>query len=313
MENPDFRTLPKMYSSPPLVSIAVVSYNHLRFLREAVDSCLSQDYPSFEVVIGDDGSTDGSSDYLAQLALDHPEKIKVILGRENRGVTHNHNAVLAECSGDYVAWMGGDDILLPGKLSTQVRFMESNPDCVLSFHDTEMFDSDTGAVLEPRPSGPETGTLLDLIRLGPFNDACSTMVRASAVPNLRFDERLSTSSDWLYWVGCLRRGGKIMKLNGTHSRYRRHDGSVTRQSETKSSEQISVATLDHMITCQILLRDFPNHASAILLRYLDILMLSLFSIRKGKALGDLMMVLIGASKRVPKAVSRILSWTRNPR
>jgi len=124
----------------PMVSIAIITYNQKILLKECIDSCLQQDYKNFEIVVADDGSSDGTDDMLKDYREKYPSVFKIILSPENRGITENSNLAHFSCSGKYIAWMGGDDLMLPGKLSKQVEFMERNSNCAISYHDHIVFD-----------------------------------------------------------------------------------------------------------------------------------------------------------------------------
>src|SRR5690606_18656769 len=131
----------------PLVSIAIITYNQKEFLKECIESCLAQDYPNLEIVVADDGSTDGTHDLLNDYDMKHPDKFVLRLSKENQGITKNSNAAHFACTGKYVAWIGGDDLMLPGKISKQVEFMEMNPDCTICYHDMDVFDSDSNETI----------------------------------------------------------------------------------------------------------------------------------------------------------------------
>lgn len=144
--------------------------------------------------------------------------------------------------------------MLPGKISTQVAFMESHPECSICYHDLEVFDSDTGRLLYhySQQQQPRTGGLREVIRFSTFNGACSNMVRRSAAPAHGFDNRFPVASDWLYWIETLSGGGRIEYLDHVLGRYRRHAGNVT------GEPGINRAYLDHIATCVVLLIMFPH-------------------------------------------------------
>ena len=214
--------------SLPKVSIHIISYNQRDYIREAVESALAQDYPNLEVVIADDASTDGTAEILAQYQADHPGRVVAVLGEENVGITRNSNRGLAACTGELIAFMGGDDVLLPGKIAAQVSWFADDPRRVLCGHQVETFYEDGS-----RPSHPLTSHLLDgtgaepLIRHGPFG-ATSVMIRRNRIPSYGFDETLSIVSDQMLWVDVVREDGIMSHVPGTYARYRRHDANVTR-------------------------------------------------------------------------------------
>lgn len=110
-------------------SVMVKSYNNAATLGGALDSILQQrtTFP-FEIVVSDDGSTDGSRELARDYALRHPERIRLILRETNLGMTPNTRATLLACRGKYVGWLDDDDYWCdPDKLQVQVDFLEANP------------------------------------------------------------------------------------------------------------------------------------------------------------------------------------------
>jgi glycosyltransferase involved in cell wall biosynthesis len=242
----------------PLVSVAVVTYNQRPFLAECLDSILAQDYPQIEIVVADDGSTDGTADLLRQYERDHPGKFVVCLSPENRGVTPNHNVALGACSGDYIAWIGGDDMMLPGKIAAQVAHMEANPACKICYHDIELFESESGRTLQrwSEFDRQRRGTFATLVRYGHFNAGISSMVRASASPR-SFDESIPAASDWLYYVTCLANGGTIEPVPGIYGRQRRYSGNVTASADRSQPPKLF---REHLQSCAIIMGRWPAAA-----------------------------------------------------
>ena len=101
-------------SSLPLVSVAIITYNHEKFIGEALNSVLEQDYENIEIVVADDGSKDRTPEILRKFEREHPGKLRLILSERNEGITVNSNKAHFACIGKYVAWLGGDDLMLPG-------------------------------------------------------------------------------------------------------------------------------------------------------------------------------------------------------
>ncbi|MEF9979587.1 MAG: glycosyltransferase [Thermomonas sp.] len=111
---------------PALVSIAVPIFNTAGFLPAALDSVLAQDYPHWECLLWDDGSTDGSSDIAAEYASRDP-RFRVLGDGRNRGVSATCAAALSEARGEFVAILDSDDMLEPDALSSMLAFMQANP------------------------------------------------------------------------------------------------------------------------------------------------------------------------------------------
>jgi len=108
----------------PLVTIVVPCFNHAQYIRECIDSILRQTYPNIELIVIDDGSSDGSAAILAQLAQQHGFYFEA---QTNQGLTRTLNKALAMAKGKYFCNMGSDDVMLPNKTAVQVQFMEQYP------------------------------------------------------------------------------------------------------------------------------------------------------------------------------------------
>jgi len=241
----------------PLVSVGIITYNQKEYLKECIESVLKQDYPNIEIVIGDDGSTDGTQEMLKEYDKKFPGKFKLILSKNNEGITKNQNKVANLCKGKYIAWMGGDDLILPGKIKKQVDYMESNPNCAICYHNLEVFDSNTGKIIKyfNNKKNSYEGDIRVCIKHGTFNGACSNMVRNLDV---KFNESIPVASDWLYWIDILSYGGTINYINEVLGKYRRHNNNVTK--ETNGLPQHKV---DRLNTINILMMKYPKYIKEI--------------------------------------------------
>src|SRR5438128_463489 len=88
----------------PLVSVIVPTYNQLDFIAEALDSVLEQDYENLQIVVGDDGSTDGTVEIIRQFAKRYPRRLIPLDGLPHLGITANCNRCLRACNGKYIAF-----------------------------------------------------------------------------------------------------------------------------------------------------------------------------------------------------------------
>lgn len=225
------------------VSVLVITYNQERFVRDTLASVQLQRYPDVEIVVADDGSTDGTADVIRQLASSD-ERIVPVLAERNRGIASNLNAGIARCTGEFVAYLGGDDLMLPGKIERQVAFLRAHPECAMCVHDMEVFEDGTNRRLylhSERYGMPEggielemgTGWTMGLLGTQPKSLPSAQMIRASALPDHGFDTRLRYLNDWLHGLEVLRAGrrGYVPEVLG---RYRRHQRQVTSQTERRT-------------------------------------------------------------------------------
>lgn len=213
----------------PGVSVLMVSYNQRRFVADALESAIVQSYPNLEIVIADDASTDGTANIVADYAARYPQLIKPIFNRENLGVTRNCNVALEQCTGKYIAFLAGDDLFLPGKISRQVAWFQDRQERVLCGHQAQVFYQDGSRPPHPfsRMMRFRRGTgAARLIRYGAYCSS-SLMVRSDKIPPHGFDESVSLVSDYMLCVDVLADGGEFGSIPGTYTRYRRHGSNVS--------------------------------------------------------------------------------------
>jgi len=115
----------------PKVSIIIPTYNRLPMLREAIHSVLKQDFEDFELIVVDDGSTDGTIEEIRRFG----GRVRLLQHSENRGVSAARNKGILHAKGKYVAFLDSDDQWVKGKLKIQVTFLEENPHYPLCYTD----------------------------------------------------------------------------------------------------------------------------------------------------------------------------------
>lgn len=152
-----------------LVSVVIGVYNAERYLGEAIDSVLAQDYRPLELIVVDDGSTDGSG----EVAQRYPE-VRYIR-QENGGNGAARNTGVGASSGDFLAFLDADDRFTSGKLTLQLRALETSPDLDLVFGHVQEFvspeldDATRRGIRAPAPGPmPWTAPNLMLIRRASF-------------------------------------------------------------------------------------------------------------------------------------------------
>ena len=133
--------------SPPKVSVCVVAYNQEKYIRQCLQSIVDQQIDfEVEVIVGDDGSTDGTRGIIREFADRYPGVVTPVFHARNLGPFENYLFVHRAASGQYVAHMDGDDYWLPGKLACQVDFLDKHPECAAVYTNAEVV-SEAGAHL----------------------------------------------------------------------------------------------------------------------------------------------------------------------
>jgi glycosyltransferase involved in cell wall biosynthesis len=195
-----------------LVSIVTTSYNQAPYLEETLESIRAQDYPQLEHLVIDDGSTDGSHEILRR----HAGELGWAEVQENRGQVHALNRAFSHARGDVLAFVNGDDTLLPGAVSRVVTEFERANDALLVYGDMLYTDDDsrpigkvaaadwdparsarTGSQFAPQPASFWTRRAWEVA--GPFNERAWSLFDeefflrvATAGPVVRVDEPLAT-------------------------------------------------------------------------------------------------------------------------
>ena len=210
-------------SGLPPVSVIIPTYNQARFVAETVESALAQTYPNVEVIVVDDGSTDGTQTVLAT----YLEKIHYIR-QENRGLSGARNTGFLSSHGDYLLFLDSDDLIPPDKLALHVPLLEAEPGFGLVYSAWQQINEDGTRVLgEVRPN--KQGQLLkELLRRSFFFFASAAVVRRECLEKVGlFDESLPWGEDADMWLRMARAGYAFGYLDRPLLQYRIHAHSMT--------------------------------------------------------------------------------------
>lgn len=133
-------------NNQPLISIITPFLNTESFLREAIESVISQIYENWELLLVDDGSTDNSSTIAQEFAAKYPKKIRYLehKNHQNIGKSTSRNLGIQNAKGKYIGFLDADDVFLPLKLKKQVAILESHPEASIVYGNTLYWYSWTG-------------------------------------------------------------------------------------------------------------------------------------------------------------------------
>jgi len=133
------------------LSVLVITYNQEKFISHTLDSIINQEHKyDYEIVIGDDNSSDNTSRICREYAEKYPKIIKYIFNDPNLGVIKNYFNVLNNCTGEYIMECAGDDWWLPGKVKKQIEFLDLNPDVGMCYGYARQFLDSTGKFAKER-------------------------------------------------------------------------------------------------------------------------------------------------------------------
>jgi glycosyltransferase involved in cell wall biosynthesis len=209
------------------LSVLMVTYNHERFIAQAITSVLSQcvDF-DYEIVVGEDSSTDGTRDILMDFYRRFPDRIVPLLRDRNFGGGRNLEAALAACRGKYVALLEGDDYWISNnKLQRQVEFLETHPDFAVCCHRARILHEVHIGYADVSPSlAAGSYTIEDLLK-GNFVMTSTTVVRRNLFGPLPGCFSETGLGDWPR-LALAARQGKIELMDEVMAAYRVHAGGI---------------------------------------------------------------------------------------
>ncbi|MDF0587189.1 glycosyltransferase [Tsukamurella sp. 8F] len=213
--------------SRPRVTVVIPNYNYERYVGRAIASALDQPGVDVDVLVADNGSTDGSVEYIRALAADDP-RIRLTTRPANIPYIENFNGGIAAATGDYTVVLCSDDLLAPGSLARATAFLEARPDVAFVYGHCPTFDDAPPA---PRidPSGwtlwggTEWITLLYMSGRN-FIRHPEVVMRTSVLRDAgAYDESRPEASDMILWIRAAELGG-VGRVNGADQGYFRIHG-----------------------------------------------------------------------------------------
>lgn len=195
------------------VSVVIPAFRARATIAEAIDSVAGQTLLPLEVIVVDDGSTDGTGDFVRELALRYaPAWLKVLELSDNQGAASARNAGWAAARGELIAFLDADDRWHPNKIEYQYEYMRTHPDVALCGHRYRIApDPEAGPEL-PHPAQAEDVRPLRLLLFNPLVTP-SVMVRAS-VP-FRFMSGKRHTDDHLLWMEIALSGLRVVRLSAS--------------------------------------------------------------------------------------------------
>tara|TARA_X000000950_G_scaffold59730_1_gene72534 strand:+ start:5636 stop:6481 length:846 start_codon:yes stop_codon:yes gene_type:complete len=177
------------------ISVIIPTYNRKKTLARAIQSVINQSLSPFEILIIDDGSNDGTEEWVKE----NFQNIKYIY-QNNRGVSSARNIGIENANGDWVAFLDSDDEWLPNKLHEQLKAIESNPE-VKFFHTNEIWIRNGVRVNQMKKHKKYGGYIfekcLDMCRVSPS----SVLIQKEVFDNIGvFDESLRVCEDYDLWL-----------------------------------------------------------------------------------------------------------------
>jgi hypothetical protein len=238
----------------PLVSLAIPIFNGSEFMRFAIDSALAQTYPHVEIIIVNDGSSDGGE--TERIALSYGDRVKYY-SKKNGGVGSSLNLALSKSCGEYFCWLSHDDQYLPEKISRQVDFLQSLPTSNAVVFCRHSVIGENGDLLHELPAPPlfNPDEAAYQLLLGQWLHCCAILApRSMYLEAGGFREDLPTTQDYdlLMKIGLRHPFFEIPEIL-LHARSHPKQGSLTiahqREVELFFNEHIPMLSSEYMCRC----------------------------------------------------------------
>lgn len=251
----------------PLVSVIIIFLNAEKFIQEAIESVLAQTYSNWELLLVDDGSTDGSSAIALECAQHYPRRAHYLEheGHRNRGMSASRNLGIRQAKGEYIAFLDADDVWLPHKLEQQVAILSAQPEAALVYGPTQWWYSWTGRPEDGRrdfvhdPGVPlntlvkPPSLLTEFLRNGGVSPCtCSVLIRRNVIERVGgFEDRFrGLYEDQAFFAKvCL--AAPVFVASECWARYRQHPDSNCSIAQQTGQEYTTRLTFLNWLTAYL--------------------------------------------------------------
>lgn len=196
-------TVNRYMEKTPFISIIIPTFNSTKFIAAALESVRAQSYENFEVIFSDDGSVDGTPEFIRQWCRRHPMIHSRIVQHPHCGPAANRNKGILEAGGEWIAFLDSDDIWYECKLKRVVESINQNPGVDIWCHSEIMDSKNEKTLLEHyRKFNPRIPAFLSLYRENALSTSAVTVRKDCLIKAGLFDEdiNLSPSEDYDLWL-----------------------------------------------------------------------------------------------------------------
>jgi glycosyltransferase involved in cell wall biosynthesis len=219
----------------PKVSVIIPSYNHEKYIAEAIQSILNQTYQDFEIIITDDGSKDNTVKIIKSFT---DSRIKLFCFSQNQGAAAAANQCIAESKGEFIALLNSDDAWVPEKLERQVNFLGTNLEIGAVFSYAQFIDENSNKITNPLKIKyidfiMENRTRFEWLNYFFYHGNClchpSILIRKECYNTIGvYDRRLAQLPDFDFWIRlCQKYEIYVMPQKLVNFRIRDHEANVS--------------------------------------------------------------------------------------
>jgi glycosyltransferase involved in cell wall biosynthesis len=219
-------SVPKEILENPKISVIIPAYNARKFIAEAIESVLNQTFPAHEIIVVDDGSTDGTGEFVEKR---FGNKVRLIR-QENKGMGAARNAGIKVATGNIFQFLDADDLLLPNKFEVQLDFWRRNPEFDIVYCDHCYFVGEGAPGDLPTPAPLPQGILVDVaLRKTPAGVHCFLVPQhvMGVVGQFNEDRSIQVVADRDFWFRCALHGFTFGYVPQVLALTRRHGANST--------------------------------------------------------------------------------------
>lgn len=228
-------------SSEPLVTIVIPSYNHERYVVDSIKGVVSQTYNNVELIIIDDGSTDGSVSRIESMLDTCRERFKrfEFRSRPNKGLCATLNEALEWSQGEFFSLIASDDILLENKTSVLVDVLKTDDSIVAAFGGLELID-DLNRPVASVYGADKVHTFDEIIMGETVPGAPAGLMRTPALKRVGgYPESLSVE-DWYMWLTLTNTGQRLRSIKEPVVKYRLHENNTAKKYKLMHEQRLKI-------------------------------------------------------------------------
>ncbi len=247
-----------MKPNEPFISICIPTYNRGKFLKEAIESALSQTYKNYEIIVVDDGSTDNTEEIVLGFNSDKIRYFK----KAHSNCPDTRNKTLMESKGEYIIWLDDDDIFAENLLEVYVDYVNKYPDADIFYCHLLLFDEQSGIFNEwiYQDWYKRKDEIVAHLIKGQPNPQPSSLISRKVLNDIGFyDISINVSSDYDFYSRIIITKKYEFKLvNQLLYKYRYHGGNICYNALGKPSNYYDTKTLRKLISAYELKIFFPH-------------------------------------------------------
>lgn len=227
-----------------LISVVIPTYNQDKFIADTLESVITQTYKDLDIIVADDASQDKTVQIVEEFASSD-SRIRILKSQQNLGIPANFNRAFDACIGEFVAFLGGDDLMNPDKLERQLDILRAHSECSLVLCDMAIINEDGGYIRKLSDDGKIPENALDWALKVDWNFETkwagvvpsSVLARSEYYLSARYTDSLYLKHELLFSLEshCKHPSKKWILIPECLGKYRIHEENFSRTEDSLNS------------------------------------------------------------------------------